>query len=674
MNAALFELFDHGRDWLQQGRCSSVRPLVDQIVSLMTVPLVQGALRYAYLNSEPGENMATPKNAAEGATFSAAVLPLVHHCNTASAAVVSDNLKFGLFPEGGDAVIARYSDFAAVKAAFEDVYACLGITCAQVGGLTQAIDAGAAAAAACAHQSAVIAGYVPGSVVTQHNQIDLDQKALEDGLAAGNFATAKTIYEDGGVNAANGGWNSMSKGSARTLQDFSTSAQGKMYDGCPGCPYRHYKMFYDYYGDFDYADKWVSAALAGRLMQFTSEKHGPNNFHKLGDAARVEAVQKGTAYMNVWMYVIREFEDAIDDCITCVRTATENNCNEHSTSTVSVHAWDEGVAFYTGSLEGTVTGGSSSGKLLYRLAEKRCANFGTCLESGTGAPGTSQVNSELSALEPSHSPSPLSPSPQPQASPSPSHSHSSSLSPPTPKPTPTLTLTQVNLELFKLFDTGRNLLQKGSCKDVRPVINQIVSLMTVPLVQGALRYAYKNSQAAGAASPKNAAEGATFSAAVLPLVHHCNTASAAVVSDNLKFGLFPTGGDAVIAARYSDFAAVKAAFEDVYACLGITCAHVGSLVGASGAMAQECKPAEKIVTESPYSVTARVTAAGSVTDYGPMVLAALTNPSPDPEPDPNPNPNPNQVLAALECSMADVARVPCDLSRARTLTLALARP
>ena len=137
MNAALFELFDHGRDWLQQGRCSSVRPLVDQIVSLMTVPLVQGALRYAYLNSEPGENMATPKNAAEGATFSAAVLPLVHHCNTASAAVVSDNLKFGLFPEGGDAVIARYSDFAAVKAAFEDVYACLGITCAQVGGLTR---------------------------------------------------------------------------------------------------------------------------------------------------------------------------------------------------------------------------------------------------------------------------------------------------------------------------------------------------------------------------------------------------------------------------------------------------------------------------------------------------------------------------------------------------------
>ena len=231
----------------------------------------------------------------------------------------------------------------------------------------------------------------------------------------------------------------------------------------------------------------------------------------------------------------------------------------------------------------------------------------------------------------------------------------------------------MNSELFELFDHGRDWLQQGRCSSVRPLVNQIVSLMTVPLVQGALRYAYLNSEAAGEASPKNAAEGATFSAAVLPLVHHCNTAAATVVSDHLKFGLFPTGGDAVT-ARYSDFAAVKAAFEDVYACLGITCAHVGSLVGASGAMAQECKPAEKIVTESPYSVTARVTAAGSVTDYGPMVLAALANPSPDPEPDPNPNPkpNPNQVLAALECSMADIAKVPCDLSRARTLALALA--
>jgi hypothetical protein len=100
-------------------------------------------------------------------------------------------------------------------------------------------------------------------------------------------------------------------------------------------------------------------------------------------------------------------------------------------------------------------------------------------------------------------------------------------------------MSMVNSELFKaagLFATGRDLLQQGHCAQVRPVVEQIVSLMTVPLVQGTLRYAYKVGNVASDRSAKNAAEGSTFAAAVLPMVHNCNTASAAVVSANLKFG------------------------------------------------------------------------------------------------------------------------------------------
>jgi len=204
-------------------------------------------------------------------------------------------------------------------------------------------------------------------------------------------------------------------------------------------------------------------------------------------------------------------------------------CNEHAASTVSVHAWDEGVAFYTGSLEGAAYGGSPYGKLLYRLAEKRCKNFGTC-STEYPTSGTSQVNTEL----------------------------------------------------FELFATGRDLLQQGNCSSVRPLVNQIVSLMTVPLVQGSLRYAYFNSVEGGMASPKNAAEGATFSAAVLPLVHNCSQTAAATISDNLKFGLFPDG-NVTDPTRYSNFSAVKSAFEDVYACLGIECAQVGGLLNGADA-------------------------------------------------------------------------------------------
>ena len=276
---------------------------------------------------------------------------------------------------------------------------------------------------------AAIAGYAPGSDVTHHNALDGDQELMETALEAEDFQTATTHYAVGG--------SSLKTGGNRTMKGFSTGAKSKMYDGCPGCPYKHYKMFYDYYGDFDYADKWVSAALAGTDMTFSSGKYGPNAFSGMHHTARVEAIKKGTAYMNVWMYAIREFEDAIDDCTSCT-----SNCNLHSTNYNSVHAWDEGVAFYAGAREGTAHGGNIGGVMVYRLAEKRCADFGTCGATGDQATGISMVNSEL-------------------------------------------------FKAGGLFAHGRDLLQQGECSKVRPVVEQIVSLMTVPLVQGTLRYAYK---------------------------------------------------------------------------------------------------------------------------------------------------------------------------------------
>merc|ERR1740133_958310 len=376
-------------------------------------------------------------------------------------------------------------------------------------------------------------------------------------LATPDFTAATAAYATGG--------SSMSKGKARTLQGFSTKAQGKMYDGttlkegsttalvCPGCPYKHYKMFYDYYLDFDYADKWVSAALGGTDMTFTSGKFGPNNFATMHTDARVEAAKKGSAYMHVWMYAIREFEDAIDDCTSCTA-----DCNAHSTNSGSVHAWDEGVAFYAGSLEGTAQGGTSAGKMVYRLAERRCANFGTCGAAGGATTGLSQVNSEL-------------------------------------------------FKAAGLFATGRDLLQQGHCAKVRPVVDQIVSIMTVPLVQGTLRYAYKVGNVVADQTAKNAAEGSTFAAAVLPMVNYCNAASATIVANHMKFGqVFGTDGK-YVSGTVPDFAAVKS----TYACLGITCAHVGAL---GGVIASQAATAAKC-TFSTFSTIAGYVPGSDVTQH-----------------------------------------------------------
>ena len=108
-----------------------------------------------------------------------------------------------------------------------------------------------------------------------------------------------------------------------------------------GALYKTYQLFYDYYLDYDYADKWVSAAFSGTDMAFTSGKHSPNNFAVLGDAARIEAVKKGTAYMHVWMYAIGEFENAIDDCETCKAGVTASPpapCSDSCTDVVGPFA------------------------------------------------------------------------------------------------------------------------------------------------------------------------------------------------------------------------------------------------------------------------------------------------------------------------------------------------
>jgi hypothetical protein len=56
-------------------------------------------------------------------------------------------------------------------------------------------------------------------------------------------------------------------GNDRTLQGFSLQAEEKMWD-CENCPYSTYKKFYEYYGQFDYANKWVLAAFDGGKTNF----------------------------------------------------------------------------------------------------------------------------------------------------------------------------------------------------------------------------------------------------------------------------------------------------------------------------------------------------------------------------------------------------------------------
>jgi len=440
-----------------------------------------------------------------------------------------------------------------------------------------------------------IAGYEPQSQVTDHNAIDLDQEAMEEQLALAteeSFVTALKLYTEGaysksvaqvtlssalsssiekgapitGLNAAgvqvvgkayednvagattimvqykttdsqkkyvgcqvgastspntegcfaaagtlsidgtdsDYTYDPMTNNIAkRTIAGFSTSAQKKMAE-CENCPYPMYEKFYDYYGQYDYANQIVLAAFAGSKTNF---KNFNNDFGLYSFDGKEQIIKKGTSYMTVWMYVIREMEDALDDC---KEGCTIENCNDDP-----VHAWDEGVAFYTGSLEGT--DGSGSGKFAYALADKRCANFKTCGDMGDTTTGTSSAN----------------------------------------------------LEIFKNFDIGQSQLIQGQCKEARKQKEIIETLMLIPLIQGALRYGWKTANEAY--SEKAEAEGAIFAAAVLPAVAACDENAAQIIADNMKVGQMGK----------CDIAAVKAAFESTYACMGVDPAMVGGLYDAA---------------------------------------------------------------------------------------------
>lgn len=322
-------------------------------------------------------------------------------------------------------------------------------------------------------QNIKIAGYETTTDVTQHNNLDLDQEDMERYTDDKDWENARKIYTEGDHSEKSDG--------KRTLQGFSTSAPDKM------AQEGYYKLYRDYWDDGTYADTFVSNALSGS-----------GDFEGADELLRAECANKGSQYQNVWMYVIHEMEDAINDCVN-------GNLNDNDNE---VAAWDEAVAFYTGSLVGPDPNPSTDGFMLYTLAQKRCADYGTCNEDG---------------------------------------------------------IAKVNAEVIDLFNKGKGQLVGGSCEEAVATKNEIVKKMTVPLVQGIHRYISQTKEG-GSVKDKLWGEGWAFSAAVLPLVAHCDDSVAEALKDNFS----PTVDDPMT----SSVDELSGKLQSVYGCLGFGCDDV----------------------------------------------------------------------------------------------------
>ena len=336
--------------------------------------------------------------------------------------------------------------------------------------------------------------YQPHNDVQAQAKIDLDVEEILAKLpsdAAADFTGAMAIYTSGGGN-----------GAAATLESLATPDVGTMDSDT------WYPVYKTYWGSqIHYADDFVK------------------NTDGLPDEMKKELIKKGIVYQGLWMQVVHNLDKGQRDC--------------------DVKFWDTGMAYYYGSLEGeyqTSADNAAKGNLLYALAQKRCAEFGTCATT-TDSSTIAAVNDKVQSAA---------------------------------------------------IDGSENYLyHQVACNDagLELAFKGMVSQMTVPLVQGMLKYAWKADPAQSGGScagqagndaatvatndgstgdcAKSWAEGWAFAAAVLPQVHKCDATAATTIRANLDVA--STTGPMTGGVK-----AVKDAIESVYDCLGISCTDVGA--------------------------------------------------------------------------------------------------
>eukprot|EP01051_Picozoa_sp_SAG22_P015864 SAG22_NODE_2139_length_2954_cov_1.248687_4_plen_191_part_00 len=108
---------------------------MEAIKKQMLVPLVQGTLRYAYKADPnlPSPDSSPEKEIGEGWAFAAAILGEVNRCDPDAAAMLRTNMDV-------TAETAVADGYAAVVNEMQSIYGCLGMTCADVGGLISGTD------------------------------------------------------------------------------------------------------------------------------------------------------------------------------------------------------------------------------------------------------------------------------------------------------------------------------------------------------------------------------------------------------------------------------------------------------------------------------------------------------------------------------------------------------
>ena len=165
-------LWQEGSAALAAKDCFKAAANVPKIVSQMSVGMVQGAIREAWeVDRNPGGGWHVGDGVvevAEGWAFLTAVLPQLAKCDAPKTKVIRDNMWLNAKPH------AIEDGFGVIKSNFESMYACLGITCADVGGMRFSNGTQIPGMEPCGITTPVAAKSVVKSVVKSAVNVDAD--------------------------------------------------------------------------------------------------------------------------------------------------------------------------------------------------------------------------------------------------------------------------------------------------------------------------------------------------------------------------------------------------------------------------------------------------------------------------------------------------------------------
>merc|ERR1740124_687038 len=293
VNRRMLDLFNQAKDQITfTNACTlktnshvKLKHIVDDIVSVMSIPLLRSLIKALYENDKDRVKL-----------YAVSVIPMVAGCDETSYESLRDILIENEYD---------VSKFNHVIGLITNAFPCMGVKCEDIGVYMNKVTI------KCTDPSSAqsLAGYVPSSDFRQQAKFDLDLQQIAIFMEMKAHEAAIDLYTMGKNNRNGDDW--------RTLHYFASTNEREIIP-----QYLPYRLYFD---NYDYADKFVTNALT---------ESAPFDVGSFRQKAAV--VNDTLRYMVMHMQFLRKVYESLNACYR------GGSLGKHS------KPWDEAVAYYTG--------------------------------------------------------------------------------------------------------------------------------------------------------------------------------------------------------------------------------------------------------------------------------------------------------------------------------------